>query len=130
MTTPCHCFPSVRGGRNPRLRTGPRCSIGCTPAGRNAMDLPTPFWITRMVTSGIKSAAIRIEGDNAYGYLKVSMAFTGWCGYPPLTPMPGGRFWRGGDHPGAGRQRGGRYTPLRILRCRCTVSLRRGRTAY
>ncbi len=112
MTTPCHCFPSVRGGRNRGSGLGPDALSDVHRWAERHGFTYTILDYQDGDEHGIKSAAIRIEGDNAYGYLKVSMAFTGWCGYPPLTPMPGGRILGcGGDHPGAGRQRGGRYTP-------------------
>ena len=40
-------FQAGAGGTRPR--TGARCSIGCTPAGQNAMASPTRSWTTRMV---------------------------------------------------------------------------------
>ena len=32
--------------------------------------------------AGIKSVTMRIEGDNAYGYLRNEKACTGWCAFP------------------------------------------------
>ena len=35
--------------------------------------------------AGIKSVTFRVEGDNAYGYLKAERASTDWCAFHPST---------------------------------------------
>ena len=40
--------------------------------------------------AGIKSAAYKISGHNAYGWLKSESGFIGWCAFRPMTARRGG----------------------------------------
>ena len=55
----------------PRRRTGPRCCCACTRAGPSSTATRSSgSRRARARSAGIKSATVRVIGDNAYGWLK------------------------------------------------------------
>ena len=97
-------FHAGAGGTEPR--TGPRCSTGCTPAGRSATTSPIRSWTMRTATRRASSPRpFWWRGTTPMVFCAAKTACTAWCVFRPSMP-PGAPYQLclAGGHAGAGRR--------------------------